>query len=346
MLHPAATVDDTDRLIAAALQVNGRASWGEIARALDLPERTVARRGQGLFDRGLVRVSTYVDVARVLHARAVLFRITTEPAALWSVARRLAHRTDASSVSILEGGNDIAGMLLPRDDASVRELLFTDFARLPGIDTINVTTVLKFFRSGHDWRVDLLSNEQVGMLGDVPHRAVDPADTISPEEEALIGLLLRDGRMPVVQLAKELAINGATTRRRMASLSRRGLMRPRTEVVPAVFGLGLEALVWLRAPMDRLEQIGCELGRAPEVKFVAATTGTSQLLANILVEDEGAFYRFLTGPAVAGHAGLEVADSLVVITPVLRGSLLIDEGPEGDETAVGHSQSADLVTNM
>jgi hypothetical protein len=30
---------------------------------------------------------------------------------------------------------------------------------------------------------------------------------------------------------------------------------------------------------------------------------------------------------VAGHDGLEVVESLVVITPVLRGSLIVDEAP-------------------
>ena len=70
--------DDTDRLVAAALQVNGRASWGEIGRALDLPERTVSRRGQRLLDRGLVRVSTYVDPARVLHALLNPLRKSTD----------------------------------------------------------------------------------------------------------------------------------------------------------------------------------------------------------------------------------------------------------------------------
>jgi hypothetical protein len=45
------------------------------------------------------------------------------------------------------------------------------------------------------------------------------------------------------------------------------------------------------------------------------------------VKDADEFYRFLTGPEVAGHEGLEVVESLVVITPVLRGSLIVDEAP-------------------
>ncbi|MCA1307096.1 Lrp/AsnC family transcriptional regulator [Microbacterium esteraromaticum] len=323
--------DDSDRLIAAALQVNGRASWGEIGRALDLPERTVARRGQRLLDSGLVRVSTYVDPARVLHARAVLFRITTQPRALWSVARSLARRPDASSVSVLEGSSDVTGMLLPRDDAAIRELLFTDFRELRGVESIHVTTVLKFFRSGHDWRVDILSDEQVRMLDPGPSGPLDPGDSLSPDEHALIELLLRDGRMPVAQLARDVGLNVTTTRRRMESLQRRGLMHPRTEVLPSLFGLGLEALVWFRVPMADMEAVGSALATAPEVKFIVATTGTSQLLLNVLVQDEAEFYEFLTGPTIAQHEGLEVVDSLVVIAPVLRGSLMVDTLIDADE---------------
>ncbi|MGO3146207.1 MAG: Lrp/AsnC family transcriptional regulator [Leucobacter sp.] len=320
------TFDATDRLIAAALQVNGRASWGEIARALELPERTVARRGQSLFERGLVRVSTYVDVMRVLHARAVLLRITTQNGALWSVARILARIPIASSVSVLEGSNDIACMFLPRNERQIRELLHREIPQLPGITSLNASTVLKFFRSGHDWIPPILAAEQMSALEDLGRVRVDPNDVISTDEDRLIELLLQEGRASASQLARELGVSVVTVRKRMESLSERGLMHPRTEVVPTVFGLNLEALVWFRAPMDRIDQIGKDLATAPEVKFAVATTGVSQMLVNVLVKDEQAFYDFLTGDTVTRHEGLEVYESLVVLTPVLRGSLVVDEG--------------------
>lgn len=324
-------IDAVDMQIAAALQVNGRASWGEVARALQLPERTVARRGQNLFDRGLIRVSTYVDVMRVLHARAVLLRIATRHGSLWSVARALAKHPFASSVSVLEGSNDIACMFLPRDERGLRQLLQRDIPRTEGITALNASTVLKFFSSGHDWLPGILTTEQRLLLdrstspGGV---TVDPDDAISSEENRLIELLLQDGRMSVSKLARELEVSVATVRRRMESLTQRGLMHPRTEVVPHVFGLGLEALVWFRAPMKQLETIGADLARAPEVKFAVATTGVSQLLVNVLCEDEAAFYKFLTGDRVTRHRGLEVHDSSVVLTPVLRGSLFVDHSHE------------------
>lgn len=321
------SVDDTDRLIAAALQVNGRASWGEIARALSLPERTVARRGQQLFDRGLVRVSTYVDVSSVLHARAVVLRVTTTPGNLWTVARTLATKSIASSVSVLEGSNDVACMMLPRSAESIRELLYFEIPGMPGITSINAATVLKFFRSGHDWEPGILTEGQQAALRRATHGDGDSAGEISDEEDALIELLLRDGRAPVAQLAQRLGVSSATVRRRMESLSARGLMHPRTEVVPALFGLNMEALVWFRAPMSKVEVIGQALAQASEVKFIVATTGASQLLANVVVTDEIALYEFITGPFITEHEGLEVLDMLVVLSPVLRGSLVIDEGP-------------------
>jgi DNA-binding Lrp family transcriptional regulator len=71
-------LDDLDRQIAVALQVNGRLSWRAIGRALDVPERTVTRRGQAMLDNGTVRVSTYLDTTRVGHARPLILTAYTE----------------------------------------------------------------------------------------------------------------------------------------------------------------------------------------------------------------------------------------------------------------------------
>ncbi|MDQ3359252.1 MAG: AsnC family protein [Actinomycetota bacterium] len=48
--------DEVDRKIIAELQVNGRASWTEIAERVGLSVPAVARRGQHLLGSGAVRV--------------------------------------------------------------------------------------------------------------------------------------------------------------------------------------------------------------------------------------------------------------------------------------------------
>lgn len=325
-------VDQTDRLIAASLQVNGRASWGQVARVLGITERTAARRGQRLLDDHIVRVSVSIDATRVAHARPMLLRLTTESESLWPVARLLASRPDASSVSVLEGGNQIAGLLLLRDQDAIRRFLFEELAAMPGVRLTNATTVLKFFRTGYDWHPGLLDDDHVRQLRSTLITPSAEGDTraalaLTPDEEAIVAALGEDGRTPISTLATRLSLAPATVKKRLDSLLERGYVHVRTEVLPEVFGLGLEVLLWLRAPVGEIDRIGRRLSLMPEVKFCAASTGTSPILANLLVKDEAALYELLTGEVFAGLSQLEVVDHLVVVTPVLRGSLRVDDGP-------------------
>src|SRR5699024_10853960 len=112
-----------------------------------------------------------------------------------------------------------------------------------------LNTVLRYFRSGHDWHPGSLTTAQVESLSrPSPDQRFESPARLSAEDEAIVHNLLRDGRTPIKQLAEETGMSVPTTRRRLDSLLDRGLVRLRTEVVPTVFGLGLEVLVWCRAP--------------------------------------------------------------------------------------------------
>lgn len=143
--------DELDSRIAAALQANGRASWGLIAKVIDAPVRTIARRGQRLLDVGAVRVSTYLDTTMVGDARPLVIQIGTRPGRAVAVAQALATRPDASSVSVLESGADVICQLMPRTPEESARLVVEELPELDHLVSVRVGTVLKFFRSGFDW---------------------------------------------------------------------------------------------------------------------------------------------------------------------------------------------------
>lgn len=328
-------VDDVDRQIAACLQVNGRAGWGRIARVLDLPERTVARRGQRLLESGIVKVSTSIDSTKVAHARPLLLRIRTGNGKVWPIARALAARSDASSVSILEGSNEISAMFMLRDRPAIRAMLFEDLPATDGILHTSATTVLRFFRTGYDWYPPILTEEMVEQLRPSYYPADDSAEgevsVLSSDEEAVVNALSVDGRLSVKAISDELGITPVTAKRRVESLLGRGILHVRTEVVPSVFGFGLEVLLWLSAPSHQIDQIGVGLSKHSSIKFCAASTGTSMLWVNGLFQDEEDFYSFVTGEFFLNHPEVRLEESLIVLTPVLRGSLLVDDGPWLDD---------------
>jgi DNA-binding Lrp family transcriptional regulator len=98
-----AHLDSTDRRIVAALQVNGRASWTDIAQLTGVSVNTVARRGQQLFAAGLVRVAAvFLGSTNML-----ITRISCAPGTQLSAAQALAAIPEVRFVALVTGAYDL-----------------------------------------------------------------------------------------------------------------------------------------------------------------------------------------------------------------------------------------------
>jgi len=316
--------DELDRQIAVALQINGRASWRAIARCLDIPERTVTRRGQAMLDDGIVRVSTYLDTTRVGNVRPLILVAYTEPGRSLEIGSQIAARDDASSVSVLEGTDHLVCMLIPSDDNSRRELLFRDLPSLEGLKDTTISTVLRYFRTGYDWSAGGLSEEACESLMDLPVSDPERTDPVVLDKEdwSLITELAKDGRESIASLSKSVGLSTQTVQRRLNHLFETGAIHIRTEASPSFFGLTVEVLVWIQAAPAEVEPLGRALATHSAVRFCVATTGPSQLLLNCLFEHENALYEFLTG-YLGTHGASRVADVAVVVVALRRGPLIM-----------------------
>jgi DNA-binding Lrp family transcriptional regulator len=316
--------DQVDRQIAVALQMNGRASWRAIARCLEVPERTVTRRGQVMLDCGIVRVSTYLDTTRVGKARPLILVVYTQPGRSFEIGLQIAKRADASSVSILEGTGHLVCMLLPSDDQSRHQLLFKDLPSLDGLKDTTIATVLRYFRTGYDWSAAGLPEEARQLLNNLPvsdPKRTDPV-VLSSDDEDLIAELAKDGRESITALSKSLGLSTQTVQRRLNNLFEVGAIHIRTEVIPSFFGLNVEVLVWIQVVPAEVDPLGRALATHPAVRFCAATTGPSQILLNCLFPHENALYEFLTD-YLGGHHANHVADVAVVVAALRRGPLVM-----------------------
>lgn len=62
-MAPVEPLDELDKRVVGALQVDDRASWRRIADVIGAPERTVARRGARLLSTGSVVVNGFAPPA-------------------------------------------------------------------------------------------------------------------------------------------------------------------------------------------------------------------------------------------------------------------------------------------
>ncbi|MPY81231.1 MAG: AsnC family transcriptional regulator, partial [Actinophytocola sp.] len=101
-----ARIDELDRRIVAALQVDGRAPWRKIAAVLDEPERTVARRGSRLLDERVVMVTGIAIGDRIAYSEPAVVSMQCSPGTVRVAAASLARREESTFTYVMTGPAD------------------------------------------------------------------------------------------------------------------------------------------------------------------------------------------------------------------------------------------------
>ena len=135
-----AELDELDRRIIGALQVDGRAPFKLVAEILHLPERTVSRRGQHLLETGLLQVTGLIEREMVHRKEAILVRIKCTPGLNRVVATALAHLDESIFVYITSGENEIIAELFG-SSARLAELMLDHIPSINGVAGINSSSI-------------------------------------------------------------------------------------------------------------------------------------------------------------------------------------------------------------
>ncbi|WP_328806389.1 Lrp/AsnC family transcriptional regulator [Streptacidiphilus fuscans] len=315
-------LDALDRRIVAALQVDGRASWRRIAAVLGEGERTVARRGLRLLESGQVVVTGLIT-----QGETAIVRLNCRPGTVRDAAVAVAEWDDTIFSYAVAGPLDcVAEVQCP--PGRLGNLMLDRIPALPGVVSQHVSPVLRYFRTVHEWRPGLLTPAEEAELdggSQVPDR-VDPPDVeVGPDEWRLLQALAEDGRRTHEELAAVAGMSEATVRRRLETFTRRGVVSVRASVEPALLGLPVEALLWIRTRPDQVEPVGAMLVESPLVRYCAAVMGEHQLLVDVTQPSKQALQEFLTASpwvhrveAIQSHLVVEAYKRSAAATPLLR----------------------------
>jgi Lrp/AsnC family transcriptional regulator, regulator for asnA, asnC and gidA len=137
-----AGLDEIDRAVIAELQQAGRRPYTEIARRLGLAEATVRQRVNRLERRGVVQIVAVIAPLR-LGLRRVLVGIRVRGHAVAEVERAVRVLPEVDYVAVTTGGFDLVLMAACRDEEHVAELVTERLRALPGVDGLDVVTVLR-----------------------------------------------------------------------------------------------------------------------------------------------------------------------------------------------------------
>ncbi|WP_433247452.1 Lrp/AsnC family transcriptional regulator [Streptosporangium sp. CA-135522] len=300
------TLDDLDRQLLHALQVDGRAPFSQIADVLGVSDRTVARRYARLHAAGAARVLGLADSRRT--GRFEWFvRIRCLPDGARAVGAALARRPDVSWVTLLSGGTEISCLVRSADRVeSDGPILLEKLTRTPRVVSVGAQQVLRSFAdddSGWRVRTSALTEEQTEALrpaygGDEVSRTAGDEDGsrigLTELDERLLPVLAVDGRAPYSRMARTVGWSESVVRRRLEELRRARALIFNVETDPRLFGYTAECMMWLTVAPGRVPAVAETLVRDTEIAFAAATTGQAGLVAYVVCRDMDAMYDYLT----------------------------------------------------
>ncbi|GAA0245100.1 Lrp/AsnC family transcriptional regulator [Cryptosporangium japonicum] len=292
-------LDDLDRQLAHALQLDGRAPFSRVAAVLGTSDRTLARRYERLRSTGVLRVVGLPHAAALGHVDW-LVRMRCSPDAAMPVASALAQRADTSWVTILSGGTEINCITRTRRLQDEGELLLQKLPRASGVAAVSAHCMLRSVAGTSGWpgRTAALDASQIAAL--TPPAAVAPAAPVAGEpvrattaDNQLLAKLAKDGRASFPALAAATGWSESTVRRRIEALHRGGVLYFDVDVEPAVLGFTAEAALWLTVDASALTAVGRALADHPQIAYAAAVTGPSNISAAVVCRDLDELYDYL-----------------------------------------------------
>ncbi len=340
-------LDETDYGLIHALHLDGRAPFNRIGAVLGVSTQTVARRYRRLRAEAGLRV-TGLPVPDRTGTTQWLVRLTATPAAAQRLAHTLARRADTSWVMLTSGGTEVF-LLVNGPGPNTPSLLLHDLPRTSAITAISAQYVLHTYVGGPTvWPGHLmaLSAEQqdaltsAGRSRRAPERSVGavpinrrseqsgvaatmPADGapsnsgrgVSDSDAPLFAALRADGRAAVNDLSAATGWSTTTVSRRIAELIDCGALYFDVDVEGSFFGITTRALLWATVAPGRLDEVAESLSMHPELAFVAATTGRTNLVAEALCPDPSALHAYLNGK-LGRFEAIQTLETTPVLTTV------------------------------
>ncbi|WP_053386135.1 Lrp/AsnC family transcriptional regulator [Leucobacter japonicus] len=274
-------LSELDRRIVGALQVDGRAAWSSIARALDEPLRTVTRRGKELLESGIVTVVGLRNLGPTC-----VIEIACTPARLSTLADELSQHPGVVYVFTLANPSRLI-IEVHEQAFDLATMTLTVIPQHAGVTEVSATPVLRYFKTNADWRPAILSDAETAHLG-APRRSEE--STASPQpldgpDDAIVSALERDGRTGIAELADLAAVTEPTARKRLTDLQERGAFATRVIIDPARLGFDVETCLRVTCAPQHVGRVGEALAALPESRYVAQLLGEQALIAHLDARD-------------------------------------------------------------
>ena len=146
----AIALDDVSKAIIEQLQTDGRKSYSDIGRAVDLSEAAVRQRVQKLIDGGVMQIVAVTDPLQLGFYRQAMIAIRTMGDSR-TISDAIAAIDAVEYVVLTAGSFDMLAEVVCEDDDSLLALLNGHIRTVPGVVQTEVFTYLQLKKQQYNW---------------------------------------------------------------------------------------------------------------------------------------------------------------------------------------------------
>jgi Lrp/AsnC family transcriptional regulator for asnA, asnC and gidA len=144
------TLDEIDKEIINLLRIDGRISFTEVGKRLDMPEATARYRVQRLLQSGIVQVVAWPNPEKLGTPHVMIVSLIVETGQIEAVASALEEMSEVRFVAITTGRCDIIADLFFGSYPEVTAFL-EKMKRIPGILQYDSHFILKLLKAEYKY---------------------------------------------------------------------------------------------------------------------------------------------------------------------------------------------------
>jgi Lrp/AsnC family transcriptional regulator for asnA, asnC and gidA len=149
--RPRSPLDDLDKAILKALQLDGRRPYAQIGRELEIPEATVRQRADRLIRGGVVQVVGVTDPLAMGFGQPAFIGLRVDVGRMEEVADRVAALDEVTYVVLTAGRFDVICEVVCVDNEHLLRLLAESFGSIEGIRSTETMVELRFVKESYRW---------------------------------------------------------------------------------------------------------------------------------------------------------------------------------------------------
>ncbi|MET0448391.1 MAG: AsnC family transcriptional regulator [Aeromicrobium sp.] len=279
--HSDAELDETDRRLVHALQIQPRAPWRLVGDVIGLDPVTAARRWERLEQAGLAWVHALARTGRGVGSVSAWVEIRVDGDDIGTLADRLAQDDMVLSLRRMAGRRDLLALLAEADLPQLSMYVGDTLKQVAGVRDTRTHVITDAPILGMDWRLDALDPTEVAALeapaasGTAPERALDEVDW------RIVRVLDRDGRAPVTQIAAQSEVSVNTVTRRLRSLMAGDQLHLHCDVTRQASGYPVSAVYFASVPAEHLAETTRALRTLPAVRVCSVVAGPANLIVDV-----------------------------------------------------------------